>query len=91
MERFHTFAPDRVRVNVVCPGVTNTLMLAEFMSRDGDAVRAAANLEKFLESVPLRRLCHPEEIANAVLWLASDDSSYVTGIELPVDGGFTCQ
>ena len=86
-----TFAPDKVRVNVVCPGVTDTPMLLEFMSRDRDPVKAAASQAKFLESVPLRRLCRPEEIAHAALWLASDDASYVTGIELPVDGGFTCQ
>ncbi|WP_298361812.1 SDR family oxidoreductase [uncultured Bradyrhizobium sp.] len=86
-----TFAPDKVRVNVVCPGVTDTPMLLEFMSRDRDPVKAAASQAKFLESVPLRRLCRPEEIAHAALWLASDDASYVTGIELLVDGGFTCQ
>ncbi len=86
-----TFAPDNVRVNVVCPGLTNTPMLPRFMSRKGDADEAAANQEKFLESVPLGRLCKPEEIAQAALWLASDDSSYVTGIELPVDGGYTCR
>ena len=86
-----TFAPDKVRVNVVCPGVTDTPMLLEFMSRDRDPVKAAASQAKFLESVPLRRLCRPEEIAHAALWRASDDASYVTGIELLVDGGFTCQ
>ena len=86
-----TYAPDAIRVNVVCPGLTDTPMLMGFMSRSGDAVQAAANQAKFLDSVPLRRLCRPEEIAHAALWLASDDSAYVTGIELPVDGGFTCQ
>lgn len=86
-----TFAPDNVRVNAVCPGLTDTPMLMGFMSRKGDASEAAANQEKFLESVPLGRLCNPSEIAQAALWLASDDSSYVTGIELPVDGGYTCR
>jgi len=86
-----TFAPDNVRVNVICPGLTDTPMLMGFMSRKGDAAEAKANEEAFIKSVPLRRLCKAEEIAQAALWLASDDSSYVTGIELPVDGGFTCR
>lgn len=86
-----TYASDNIRVNVVCPGLTDTPMLMGFMSRSGDAAQAAANQEKFLASVPLRRLCRPDEIAKAALWLASDDAAYVTGIELPVDGGFTCQ
>ena len=86
-----TFAPDKVRVNVVCPGLTDTPMAIGFTSRRGDPVEAAANEKMLLSSVPMGRICRPEEIAHAALWLASDDSSFVTGIELPVDGGFTCR
>lgn len=86
-----TFAPDGVRVNVICPGLTHTPMLMQFTSRRGDLEEAAANEKALLSQVPLGRLCKPEEIAHAALWLASDDASFVTGIELPVDGGFTCR
>jgi len=41
--------------------------------------------------VPMGRLCRAEEAAHAVLWLASDDASFVTGVALPVDGGYTCR
>jgi len=86
-----TFAPDKVRVNVICPGLTDTPMAMGFTSRAGDPVEAAANEKKLLTAVPLGRLCQPEEIAHAALWLASDDSSFVTGVALPVDGGFTAR
>ncbi len=86
-----TFAPDGVRVNVVCPGLTHTPMLTQFTSRRGDPEEAAANEKALLAQVPLGRLCRPEEIAHAALWLASEDASFVTGVDLPVDGGFTCR
>lgn len=86
-----TFAPDGVRVNVICPGLTHTPMLTQFTNRRGDPEEAAANEKALLSQVPLGRLCRPEEIAHAALWLASDDASFVTGVDLPVDGGFTCR
>ncbi|CAM5217181.1 2,5-dichloro-2,5-cyclohexadiene-1,4-diol dehydrogenase [Bosea thiooxidans] len=86
-----TFAPDRVRVNVICPGLTDTPMAFNFTSRSGDPAEAAANERKLLAAVPLGRLCRPDEIAHAALWLASDDASFVTGVALPVDGGFTAR
>ena len=86
-----TFAPDRVRVNVICPGLTDTPMAFNFTSRSGDPAEAAANEKKLLAAVPLGRLCRPDEIAHAALWLASDDASFVTGVALPVDGGFTAR
>ncbi|MGP4689356.1 SDR family NAD(P)-dependent oxidoreductase [Agrobacterium pusense] len=86
-----TFAPDKVRVNVVCPGLTDTPMAVQFTSRKGDLEEAKANEARLMASVPLGRLVRPEEVAHAALWLASDDASFVTGIELPVDGGFTCR
>lgn len=86
-----TFAPDGVRVNVVCPGLADTPMKTGFTGRSGDPAVAAANESKMLALIPMGRLCKPEEAAHAALWLASDDASFVTGVALPVDGGFTCK
>lgn len=85
------FAPDGVRVNVVCPGLADTPMKIGFTGRSGDAAEAAANQARLLAAVPMGRLCRAEEVAHAVLWLASDDASFVTGVALPVDGGFTAR
>lgn len=86
-----TFAPDNVRVNVVCPGLADTPMGVKFVSRKEDPEEAKANTAMMMAAVPLGRLVRPEEIAHAALWLASDDASFVTGVDLPVDGGFTCR
>ncbi len=86
-----TFAPDKVRVNVVCPGLDETPMKVGFTGRGVSAEAAKAAEDKYVSGVPLGRLVRPEEVAQAVLWLASDDAGFVTGIELPVDGGFTCK
>jgi len=86
-----TYAPDNVRVNAICPGLTETPMAFEFTSRKGDPEEAARNKEMMVNSVPLKRLGRPEDMAQAALWLASDDSAYVTGVALPVDGGFTAK
>jgi NAD(P)-dependent dehydrogenase (short-subunit alcohol dehydrogenase family) len=86
-----TFAPDNVRVNAICPGLTETPMAFEFTSRKGDPEEAAKNKAMMVNSVPMKRLGRPEDMAQAALWLASDESSYVTGVALPVDGGFTAK
>jgi NAD(P)-dependent dehydrogenase (short-subunit alcohol dehydrogenase family) len=85
------FAKDAVRVNVVCPGLADTPMKSSFTSRSGDAAEAAANEARLIANVPMGRLCRAEEVAHAALWLASDDSSFVTGVALPIDGGFTAR
>lgn len=85
------YAPDGIRVNVVCPGLSDTPMMAGFIGRSGDPAEMAANEKKLLASVPLGRLGRAEEIANAALWLVSDEASFVTGVALPVDGGYTCR
>ena len=85
------FAVDGVRVNVVCPGLADTPMKLGFTGRSGDPAEAAANQARLLSAVPMGRLCRAEEVAHAVLWLASDDASFVTGVALPVDGGFTAR
>jgi NAD(P)-dependent dehydrogenase (short-subunit alcohol dehydrogenase family) len=71
----------RIRVNAVSPGSTDT---AAWHSIEG----AEERMKTISSSVPLGRLGTPDEIAKAVVFLASDDSSYVTGTELFVDGGF---
>ncbi len=75
-------APDRIRVNAVCPGPGATPMLATFVGGDSDAHRAA-----FLQSIPLGRLCSPADIANTMVFLASDEASFITGAVIEVDGG----
>ena len=78
------FAGDNIRVNCICPGYTRTALTEEIMG-DSDVV---AFLE---ERHPLGRLGLPEDMAYAALFLASDEASFVTGITLPVDGGYTAQ
>ncbi|MDI4237019.1 SDR family oxidoreductase [Bradyrhizobium sp. Arg237L] len=85
------FAADNVRVNVVCPGLADTPMKTGFTGRSGDPAEAAANQARLLASVPMGRLCKAEEVAHAALWLASDEASFVTGVALPIDGGFTAR
>jgi len=75
----------RIRVNAVSPGATDTPGLSDLLA-SGDAGRE--RLQTLRISVPLGRLGTPDEVARAVGFLASDDSSYVTGTELFVDGGF---
>ncbi len=84
-------AADNIRVNVVCPGLADTPMKAGFTGRSGDPAEAAANEAKIVAAVPMGRLVQPGEVADAVLWLASAESSFVTGVAIPVDGGFTAR
>jgi len=76
------FAPDRIRVNCLCPVAGETALLADFMGADTPENRA-----KFVASIPLGRLSRPLDIANAALFLASDEAEFVTGVALEVDGG----
>ena len=76
------YARRGIRANALCPGPVETPMLAELMS---DPVRRARRLVH----VPMGRLGRPEELARAALFLASDDSSFMTGAALVVDGGVT--
>jgi len=84
-------AGDGIRVNVVCPGLADTPMKTGFTGRSGDPAEAAANEAKLIANVPMGRLVQAGEIADAALWLASDEASFVTGVALPVDGGFTAR
>ena len=84
-------APDNIRVNVLCPGLADTPMKLGFTGRSGDPAEAAANEVKLVAAVPLGRLVRAGEVADAALWLASDEASFVTGVALPIDGGFTAR
>ncbi|MDE3082228.1 MAG: 3-oxoacyl-ACP reductase [Acidobacteriota bacterium] len=77
------FARQGVRVNALCPGPVNTPLLQELFAKDPE--RAARRLVH----VPLGRFAEPEEIASAVLFLASDDASFVTASTFLVDGGIS--
>ena len=74
-----------VRVNAVCPGLIETGMT----KRAFDYARSTGKIEKMGYRCELRRYGHPKEVAAAILFLASDDASYITGQALPVDGGNT--
>jgi NAD(P)-dependent dehydrogenase (short-subunit alcohol dehydrogenase family) len=75
------YLADHIRVNCLCPGPTDTPMI-----RGG---RTPEELKAFVESLPSKRLADPMEIARAALFLASEESKFLTGVALPVDGGQT--
>ena len=75
------FAKDQIRCNVIHPGIVDTPLQAPYLT---DAIR-----KEFETGIPLGRIARPREIANVALFLASDESSFMTGTELVVDGGFT--
>lgn len=75
-------APDRIRVCALAPVAGETPLLKAFMGEDTPEKRAA-----FKASVPLGRLAQPQDIANAALFLASDEAAFLTGVVLEVDGG----
>jgi NAD(P)-dependent dehydrogenase (short-subunit alcohol dehydrogenase family) len=74
-------AKDGIRVNAIAPGVIETPMTVSTRSDPG-------KLERFLTRIPMQRVGKPEELVGAVLFLASSMSNYVTGVTLPVDGGY---
>lgn len=79
-----TFGRDGVRVNALFPGIIETPM-TQSLSTSQDL------LGRLIQATPLQRLGKPIDIANAALFLASDESSYMTGAELIIDGGFSAQ
>jgi NAD(P)-dependent dehydrogenase (short-subunit alcohol dehydrogenase family) len=77
------FARDKIRSNIIHPGIVDTPLQAPYLT---ESLR-----QEFEAGVPLGRIAHPREIAYVALFLASDESSYMTGAELVVDGGFMAQ
>ena len=79
------YAKTGIRVNAVCPGPIDTPMLQKGMDRFPQVI------EKMIKAQPNGRLGKPEEIAEAAVWLCSDAASFVTGLAMPVDGGYIAQ
>jgi len=82
------WAPEGIRVNAVCPGIVDTPMLQQFYDAMPDS---AAFRRKDEVAQPLGRLATPAEIASVVLFLATPAAAFITGVALPVDGGFTAE
>ncbi|WP_249593853.1 SDR family NAD(P)-dependent oxidoreductase [Peribacillus frigoritolerans] len=78
-------AADQIRVNSIHPGIIQTAMGEDV------ATSVKASSEQLAKSIPLRRLGKPEDIANLVAFLASDESSFITGTEMIIDGGMTAK
>jgi len=79
-------APHNIRVNAVAPGMTRTALFDEWVAAQPDPEAAARSVAA---DIPLGRVAKPEDVANAVLFLASDRAAYLTGASIPVDGGYT--
>nr|WP_307728551.1 SDR family oxidoreductase [Massilia solisilvae] len=77
------YARAGIRVNSLCPGAVRTPMFARMLERDPQLE------EKLKNTYPMGRLAEPAEVANAVMWLCSEQSSFVTGHQLAIDGGLT--
>lgn len=80
-----TYANDKIRINSVHPGFTFTAGMRSILEEN------PAITDNVSAKVPLGRMGTPDEIANGILFLASDESSYITGTELVIDGGYTSQ
>jgi NAD(P)-dependent dehydrogenase (short-subunit alcohol dehydrogenase family) len=79
------YAKDGIRVNAVCPGVIKTAMIDRLTGEKEEVEK------KFIGLEPMARMGKPEEIANTVVWMCSDEASFVTGHAMAVDGGFVAQ
>lgn len=79
------YSRSGIRVNVVCPGVIKTPMIDRFTGKSKEVEKQFENME------PVGRLGRPEEVAETVIWLCSDASSFITGDAIPIDGGWTAQ
>ena len=77
------YASQGIRVNTVCPGTINTPMLAQGFATN------PANAQMAVDMTPMGRIGEPEELAAAAVWLCSDQASYITGVTLSVDGGWS--
>lgn len=76
-------APDGIRVNLIAPVMSPTGLLQDFMG----VADSEENRARFVTTIPLGRMCDPMDVANAAVYLASPQAQFLTGVELPVDGG----
>ncbi|MGH7156489.1 MAG: SDR family NAD(P)-dependent oxidoreductase [Acetobacteraceae bacterium] len=87
------YARENIRANAICPGPTDTPMLRVFVARPDSQLPPGETAETLVlrrgAQIPMGRPARPEEVANAALFLLSDEASYITGVSLPVDGGAT--
>jgi len=79
------YGAKNIRVNAVCPGFIDTPMLAEGAGQSQEV------LDGVISQLPIRRIAGASEVADVVAWLLSAQSSYVTGVAMPIDGGWTAQ
>ena len=76
-------APDGIRVNLIAPVMAPTGLLQDFMGVSD----TAENRSRFVSTIPLGRMCDPMDVARVAVFLGSDDARFLTGVEMPVDGG----
>lgn len=79
------YAKHGIRINAVCPGLVDTPLWAQSAAADKE------NADRLIAAHPIGRIAKPEEIADAIVWLCSERSSYLVGTALPLDGGYTAQ
>lgn len=79
-------AKDGVRVNAICPADADTPLISNLLGKEGDELVAAK--AELAAPIPMGHLTKPEDVASAVTYLLSSDSAFITGVSLPVDGGF---
>jgi 3-oxoacyl-[acyl-carrier protein] reductase len=78
-------APDKIRVNALCPVMGATALLEDFMGMPD----TPENRARFLSTIPLGRMCEPRDMAAAAVFLATEAAEFLTGLEMPIDGGRT--
>lgn len=81
-------APHGIRVNAVAPGMTTTPLIEDWLSDQEDS---EGTLQSVVSQIPLGRLGNPDDTSAAVAYLASPEASYLTGVSIPIDGGYTAQ
>ncbi|MFL5758293.1 MAG: SDR family NAD(P)-dependent oxidoreductase [Thermomicrobiales bacterium] len=82
------YGPNQIRVNAVCPGWTRTALVQEWIDMQPDPAAAEASV---LDQHPMRRIATPDEIANVIAFVASDEASFMTGTTILVDGGLSAR
>lgn len=82
-------ATEGLRVNAICPADADTPLISNLLGKEGAALEAAK--AELAEPIPMGHLTRPEDVAAAIAYLLSSDSSFITGVSLPVDGGFLVQ
>lgn len=81
-------APHNIRVNAVAPGMTNTPLYEDWVAAQDDP---EGTVRRVADAIPLKRIAQPQDVAAAVSYLGSPDAAYVTGVSIPVDGGYLAQ